>query len=116
MPLEQLANIAEVFGLLAVAVTLIFLTVQMRQNTKALHSTATHAAHEQTSNLYKSLSMDASLADLWIRGMHDPDSLSATETARFCAYWQASIIPMQTGSISGAKAFLTKPSGLAGLK
>jgi hypothetical protein len=38
MPLEQLANIAEVFGMLIVAITLIFLTVQMRQNTRATKS------------------------------------------------------------------------------
>ncbi len=95
MPLEQLANIAEVFGMLVVAITLVFLTVQMRQHTKAVHATTTHAVHDQTMKLYKSLSTDASLADLWVRGMHDPVSLSATETARFIAYWHASILPMQ---------------------
>lgn len=95
MPLEQLANIAEVFGMLVVAITLIFLTVQMRQHIKALRSTTAHAVHDQTINVYKSISTDASLADLWVRGMYDPSSLSATETARFFAYWQGSLMPMQ---------------------
>ena len=40
MPLEQIANIAEIVGMIVVAVTFIFLTLQMRQNTKALRSAA----------------------------------------------------------------------------
>lgn len=95
MPLEQIANIAEVFGLLIVAITLIFLTIQMRQNTKALRSTTAHAVHEQTSNLYRALSLDESLADLWHRGMQDPSSLTPAETVRFISYWHASILPVQ---------------------
>ena len=47
MPIEQLAKIAEVFGMLLVAITLIFLTVQMRQHTKVLKSSAANSAHEQ---------------------------------------------------------------------
>ena len=38
MELQQLANIAEVFGMIVVAITLIFLTVQMRENTRATGS------------------------------------------------------------------------------
>lgn len=95
MQLEQIANIAEVIGLLMVAITLIFLTVQMRQNTKALHSTTAHAVHEQTSNLYRELSLHESLADVWQRGMKDPSNLTPAETVRFISYWHASILPVQ---------------------
>jgi hypothetical protein len=45
--IEQLANIAEVLGMLLVAITLIFLTVQVRENTKALKSSAASSAHEK---------------------------------------------------------------------
>lgn len=41
--LEQFANIAEIIGVLLVIVTLVFLTLQIRQNTKALRSTTIQA-------------------------------------------------------------------------
>lgn len=39
MALEQFANIAEIIGVLLAIVTLIFLTLQIRQNTRALRLT-----------------------------------------------------------------------------
>ena len=76
MTIEQLANIAEVFGMILVAITLIFLTVQVRQNTKALKSSAASSAHEQVgTQLYRPLATDESLADIFVRGLDDPASL-----------------------------------------
>ena len=43
MELGQFANIAEIIGVLLVLVTLVFLTLQIRQNTKALRSTTIQA-------------------------------------------------------------------------
>ncbi len=96
MPLEQLANIAEVFGMLVVAITLIFLTVQMRQNTKILHSSATHSVHDQVgTQIYRPLAMDHSLADLFVRGLDDPSCLSTVETGRFFAFWMNALFTVQ---------------------
>jgi hypothetical protein len=39
MALEHYANIAEIVGVILVVVTLVFLTLQIRQNTRALRST-----------------------------------------------------------------------------
>lgn len=44
--LEQVANIAEIVGVVLVVVTLVFLTLQIRQNTKALRSTTIQAVLE----------------------------------------------------------------------
>jgi hypothetical protein len=87
MSLEQLANIAEVFGMIVVAITLIFLTVQMRQNTKMLRSGATQGAHDQLANIYQPLVTDPSLTDLFWKGMEDPSKLSVVEKGRFFAFW-----------------------------
>ena len=96
MTIEQLANIAEVFGMILVGITLIFLTVQVRQNTKALKSSAASAAHEQVgTQLYRPLATDEALADIFVRGLDDPSSLSAVETARFFAFWSNAIFTMQ---------------------
>lgn len=96
MSIEQLANVAEVFGLILVAITLIFLTVQMRQHTKALQSSAANAAHDQVgTQIYRPLAMDPSLTDIFVRGLEDPSSLTVSETARFFAFWQNALFTMQ---------------------
>ncbi len=96
MPIEQLANIAEVFGVLIVAITLIFLTVQMRQHTKALQSSTANSAHEQVgTQIYRPLATNDSLADIFVRGLDDPSCLSGVETARFFAFWQNALFTMQ---------------------
>ena len=96
MPIEQLANVAEVFGLLLVAITLIFLTAQMRQHTKALKSSVANSAHEQVgTQIYGPLATDESLADIFVRGLDDPSGLSRVETARFFAFWQNALLTMQ---------------------
>ncbi len=96
MPLEQLANIAEVFGLIVVAITLIFLTLQMRQNTKALRLGTANSAQEQIGNqIYRPLADDPSLAEIFIKGLDDPSSLSSVETARFVAFFQNQLFTVQ---------------------
>ncbi len=96
MPLDQLANIAEIFGMLVIAITLIFLTVQMRQRTKALHSSTAYAAHDQIgSQIYRPLASDHSLADLFVRGLDDPSCLSTVETGRFFAFWMNAVFTVQ---------------------
>ena len=95
MSLEQLANIAEVLGMLVVAITLIFLTLQMRQNTKALRSAAAQNAHEMAEAIYSPVIADAELADLVLRGLRDPATLSEVETARFTSFWQNGFFTLQ---------------------
>ena len=54
MPIEQLANIAEVFGIILVAVTFIFLALQMRQNTAAIQANGRQATlNEDSQFLYR---------------------------------------------------------------
>ena len=48
MTLDQIANIAEIFGMIVVAITLIFLTAQMRENTRATKSATASATAELT--------------------------------------------------------------------
>ena len=96
MSLEQLANIAEVFGLIVVAITLILLTLQMHQNTKAPRSGAAHSAHDLVGNqIYGPLASDPSLAEKFLKGLDDPSCLSSVETARFFAFWQNATFTFQ---------------------
>ncbi len=96
MPLDQLANIAEIFGMLAIVITLIFLTVRVRQRTIALHSSTAYSAHEQIgSTIYRPLASDHSLADIFLRGLDDPSCLSRVETVRFFAFFVNTVFTLQ---------------------
>ena len=82
--------------MLLVAITLIFLALQMRQHTKGLQSSAANSAHEQVgTQIYRPLAMDESLAGIFVRGLDDPSGLSSVETVRFFAFWQNALFTMQ---------------------
>ena len=80
---DALGAISEFVGAIAVVVTLVYLAIQVRQNTSALRSTATQGAHDQAAALYDLLSSDTSIADIFVRGLISPDELTSEETARF---------------------------------
>jgi hypothetical protein len=74
MNLQDLANIGELLGGLAILVSLIYLVLSIRQNTrqlrenlKSLQRTETRAAYEQHDR-YRVATLDADLAQLWLKG------------------------------------------------
>jgi len=95
MPLEQLANIAEIFGMIVITITLIFMTVQMRQNTVALKSAATRETHAQYARLYEMLATNDAVRDTFLKGISDPAALSETDTSRFFSFWMVGTINVQ---------------------
>ena len=108
MTLEQFHQISEIVAAVVVAVTLIFLTIQLRQNTKMLRSAATQGAHDQIADIYQPLMADQSLADLWLRGLTDPSSLSAVETARFFSFWLQAFFDLQNWYLQAEEGLLGK--------
>ncbi len=86
MDISYLANLAEIFGTAAIVVSLIYVAVQIRQNTRATRlSTAQNVFHD----LRESTAMianDAEMAQLHLKGMVDDESLSPVERYRFYTY------------------------------
>ncbi len=95
MTLDQYASIAEIFGLILVIVTLVFLAVQTRQNTQAMRAGTSQAIHEQMSRFYNLLSENADLAEVFVKGQKDPDVLTPAETARFFSFWLTACLTFQ---------------------
>ena len=95
MPLEQLANIAEIFGMIVITITLIFMTIQMRQNTVALKSAATRETHAQYARIYEMFVRNDAIRDTFVKGVSDPAALSETVTSRFFSFWMMSTIQFQ---------------------
>ena len=95
MPLEQLANIAEIFGMIVITITLIFLTIQMRQSTVALKSAATRETHAEFARFYELLATNDAVRDTFVKGISDPAALSETDTSRFFSLWMVATIQTQ---------------------
>lgn len=82
---EAIGAIGEIAGALAVIVTLAYLSVQLRQNTKAARIAAVQAASENSSRFSEMLASDPDLNELVWRGLREPESMNASEARRFIA-------------------------------
>jgi hypothetical protein len=95
MTLDQFANIAEITGVVIIVVTLIYLSVQLRQNTQALHSTGAQATHDALGTYYLALARDSELLGLFRAGTEDLSRLSDDESAQFFALWTYTLYTTQ---------------------
>ena len=65
MSLDLIVVIAEVVGAAGVILSLLFVAMQLRENTHALRSTESHALHDSENVFYSDLSSDPDLARIW---------------------------------------------------
>jgi len=73
----------EIVGILAVVVSLVFVTLELRNNTNAINSQTNQGLAELNTTVSVSLMENPELADLWIRGTNDPESLTEVEQFRY---------------------------------
>jgi hypothetical protein len=92
---EAIGAIGEAIGAFGVIATLGYLAFQIRQNTKqlSLNELASRVAVANASATAlrverRSAYESAELADLWLRGMSDPEDLSENEYYRFRLFMQ----------------------------
>jgi len=95
MPLEQLANIAEVFGMLIVAITLIYLTVQMRQNIRATRSATANESVSMVSAWYTEIGNSEQSSALYYNALADPEAQTPEEWVQFVLLVHALFIVFQ---------------------
>ncbi len=69
MNLNDLANLGQVIGAVAVVVSLIYVALQIRQNTHAVRSAAAQVVHEHFASWYHLLANDAELSQTSIDGL-----------------------------------------------
>ncbi len=80
---EAIGAVGEIFGALAVFVSLVYLGVQTRQNTRALKSSAFHQVRESFSDVSLALVQDPSLITLLGRINKVDPSLTEEDIARY---------------------------------
>jgi hypothetical protein len=86
MSLEDLGNIGEFVAAIAVLVSLVYLALQIRQNTRAVRAGAHQAMADGISALSLTLSESSDLARIMVKGHADYDSLTLEERVRFDAF------------------------------
>jgi hypothetical protein len=67
MTIEQMGSIGEVIGGIAVVISLVALTFQMRQNTKAIHAESARDAESTWATFYFEIAKDVKLTNLATR-------------------------------------------------
>ena len=79
---EAIGAIGEIFGAAAVVVSLLYLALQMRQNTRQLRRAELNAAMDQQSAHRRALMTSPDLGMLFARGLADPSSLNEGDATR----------------------------------
>lgn len=83
MDLESLANLGEVIGAIAVVISLLYLAIQVRQNTQAQRTENFSRALDRVAAVQAGMSQDGAMSALVSKGLTDPTSLGATERIQF---------------------------------
>ena len=83
MDLDALGNIGEFVGGLGVVVTLAYLGLQIRQNTRTVRASYHQAASDSVITIQCQLASDAELGEIFRRGQVDRSTLSEKEIPRF---------------------------------
>ena len=90
MSIQDLGSLGEFFGSIAVVITLIYLAVQVRQNTGALQATARESASQGSQRLILARIEDVGLASAFVKAQSGGE-LDAVETYRLEQYAWASM-------------------------
>ena len=86
MTLEQYAYLVEIIGGVVVIVTLVFLVIQLRQNTVALQSATLLGTHSHTLAVHQMLAED-SMMEALIKGAPGSSDLTPVQKGKFNAFW-----------------------------
>ncbi len=81
--LESLANLGEIIGAIAVVVSLIYLAVQVRQNTQAQRTENFSRALDRVAAMQSALSQNSESAAIFSKGVTDLSTLTPRERTQF---------------------------------
>lgn len=83
---EAITAITEILGVVAVVVSLIYLAIQIRQNSASIKASTYDSILSQATNLHTLLLSNEAISDAWIKGLNAPDELETVERLRFNSY------------------------------
>jgi hypothetical protein len=83
MTLSEISQISQTIGSAAVFASLIFVGVQIRQNTKTTQAASHHAVSEALNRVNLLWARDSEVARIWLLGMSDRRAMTREEQWRF---------------------------------
>ena len=87
MKLKEYALVAEIAGGIAVLIGLVFVGLELRQNTLMQRVTATQALSVDYENAVDALGKDTDTACIYVRGINGLTNLNGIERYRFFVLW-----------------------------
>ena len=98
---DAVGAIGEVVGALAVVLTLIYLSIQTRQNTKAVRHASARGVQEDANAWRFRIVESPEVSELFRTGLRDPESLSANDKYRFRMFLDALVFHWEHAIDSG---------------
>ena len=98
---DAVGAIGEVVGAFAVVMTLIYLSVQTRQNTKAVRHASARGVQEDANAWRFRIVESPEVSELFRKGLRDPESLEANDKYRFRMFLDALVFHWQHAVESG---------------
>ena len=83
MKLSEAASWAEIVSALGIVISLIYVGIQVTDNTSAMRSETASNASTEFIDWYAHLSGDPELMDVWLRGVTAPETLDEQQSLRF---------------------------------
>jgi hypothetical protein len=83
MSLDALGNIGDFVGGLGVVITLIYLAVQIRQNTATVRASGSASHNDGFNSVFLLFSQDKDARDVYFRGLANYEALSAEQQINF---------------------------------
>lgn len=83
LTISELGDLGDFIGGIGVIVTLIYLAVQIRRNTRAVRSASLDSAYTRHMEFQRTIWSDPKLNDLWFRGLFGRDALSDADGRQF---------------------------------
>ncbi len=89
MTSADLSNIAQALAAVATVLSLLFVGVQIRQNTRATRAAAHHSVSDSLNDLNLMFAGNGDVTKIWLTGMQDRKELSPEEKWRFDSVMRA---------------------------
>ena len=95
LTLEQLSSVAEIIGAILIVISLVYVAVQIRQNTMAIRSDTAQSVHDSWGGVYGRMSINSELSELMMKGNPGIDGLSESEKAQYISFWMHTMLTWQ---------------------
>ncbi len=106
---SELASIGSFVSGVAVLASLVFVAVQMRQNTLAVRAAASQAESLIYWQINQTVVTHADVARLWRCGCADPDSLTDDDWVRYVSFLSSAFRVFEGAQLEHRKGLLDKP-------